>query len=217
MTHRLGLLSVLVSVFFLSATVFAASPVPFLPHQHAPYYHGGNDGPISMATAPDGSLWAVWSYTHGAETDIAVSKAIGNTWTAPVLLGADNGRTDLDPRIAFTRLGTPVVTWWMKSTLDVHAMVMLSFLQHGSWSHAYPHSDPSQDARHPAFITGNEALSLAFELTNPITGDSSISIAPVREPEPTGGTNGPDPIPTIGLPVGDIPGTIPEGTIEQKR
>ncbi len=211
MTRRLVTIAALVLLF--ASTALAGSTLANLPHANAPYYHDDADGPISMTTAPDGSLWAVWSYSSGSSVDIAFSRSIGRTWTPPVLLGYDNGRTDLDPRIAFTAQGTPVLSWWQDATLESSAAVVVSFFIEDSWTYPATISDPLCNASNPAFLANGIETSVAFLELDPGTGESSISIAPIHDPDPAGGANGPDPIPTIGVPIGNDPEDPPDNTV----
>ena len=199
MTRRLVFLSAILLMTLLPA-LGSSAPAGMLPHEKAPYYLGQSDGPISMTLDPQGTMWAVWAYDNGAETDIAVTHSIGDTWSVPMLLGVYNGRDDLDPRLAFMPDGTPVLAWWQTGIPDDPSSldrVLLSFFIDGKWTIPGQLSQPENHGRQPNFFDSGEELEIGFLQIDPTTGRSEIDIRPVEKPQPGGGTNGPDPLPTF--------------------
>ncbi|MDQ7007628.1 MAG: hypothetical protein Q9Q40_10375 [Acidobacteriota bacterium] len=210
MTRRLVLLTMMLSLATLPA-LGASAPGGMLPHDKAPYYLGPTDGPISMTVDPTGTMWAVWAYDNGAETDIAITRSIGDTWSVPVLVGVYNRRDDRDPRIAFMADGTPVLGWWQAGADDDPTSfdrVLLSFFLDGEWSAPVQLSLPDAHGRQPNFFDTGADLEVGFLQIDPATGRSEIDIRPVEKPRPGGGTNGPDPLPTFTI-GGDE--EVPEG------
>lgn len=196
MIRRYSLLMMLILLAILPAAM-AADPGQ-LPHQFAPYYQNEDDGPVSMTLDSQGTMWAVWSYANGLEEDLAICRSIGNTWSPPSLLGVLNGRDDLDPRLSFTQEGIPVLAWWQPGDGEnLRDRVLLSFLVDGEWTRPAQYSDPALNGRQPNFFDSGIDLTVGFLQIDPGTGESGISIAPVKLPEPGGGTNGPDPVPTF--------------------
>jgi hypothetical protein len=184
------------------AALAEASRASRVPHSHAPYYHGDDDGPLAMAQAPDGTLWSVWSYQRAGQHDIAVSRSIGRTWTAPTLLGEVDGWNDRDPQIAFLGDGTAVVTWWQQRA-GSHSRVMLSLRIGERWTTPRPVSDPGVNASQPRLYSDEGEVSVGFITEDPRTGAGGFSLLPVSPIRPNGGTNGPDPIPTITITPGE--------------
>jgi len=166
-----------------------------------PDFHAGADGPVFMATDPAGAVWAVWSYRHGLETDIAVSRAVGRTWTAPQLLGTANGLDDLDPRIAFMPNGEPVVAWWQDGPAAGDEQIVLSRMFSGTWSPAAVIAAPAKNPNFAGFDADGSLVLVSTPCAPEGQGGGmqihGVSWAPVGEQEPDGGTNGPDPMPTI--------------------
>ncbi len=202
---------ILLLVSFFAAVPAAADPdiAPLRPTGLTPDYHGEEDGPVYMATDPEGNLWAVWSYRNGIESDIAVTRNVGRTWLPPVLLGAGNGRNDLDPRIAFDVLGRAVVTWWQEGTEDALPRVLLSRLEDGVWKGPWVWSPEGVPAHHPNIFPGDDGqLHVAYIDDGNVIHANGVDIKPIDRPDPDGGTNGPDPIPS--LVVGD-PDDLPGG------
>lgn len=215
MTRKL-LVPCLVLCFVLvavSTPAEASSRASRLPHSHAPYYHGDGDGPIAMAQAPDGTLWAVWSYARGGEFDVAVSRSIGRTWTPPELIGSNNGWNDRDPQIAFLTDGSAIITWWQEGRGEV-ARVLVSCQSGAGWTSPEVMSDPGLAAQQPRLYTEGESVSVGFITMDPATGEGGFTLRPVPSNRPKGGTNGPDPIPTISiLPGQGSPPEDPQGTV----
>ena len=59
------------------------------------------DGPMSTVAAPDGSLWAVWSYRASGEYDIAIaSLSAAGTWGEPTFFGRRDGVDEIAPALA---------------------------------------------------------------------------------------------------------------------
>ena len=173
-----------------------ASRASRMPHSRAPYYHGDADGPLTMAQAPDGSLWSVWSYRQAGGHDVAISRSIGRTWTSPELLGQADGWDDRDPQIAFLEDGTPLVTWWRQRQGGV-SQVMVSVRTGDGWSTPRAISDPDLHGRQPRLYSEEGEVAVGFITEDPLTGAGGFSLIPVTPTRPHGGTNGPDPIPTI--------------------
>jgi hypothetical protein len=177
-----------------------------LPHSHAPYYHGDDDGPVSMAQSPGGTLWAVWSYRHGGELDVAVSRSIGRTWTPPQVIDGLDGWDDRDPQIAFLPDGSALVTWWQQRR-DGASRVLVALVSGSETSSPRVVSAPDVNARQPRLYTEGESISVGFITENPDTGEGGFTLMPVSPNRPNGGTNGPDPIPTISIQPGETPPT----------
>lgn len=169
-------------------------------------YRSEQDGPSFQAIGPDGTLWAVWSYSRGLESDLAISYAIGRTWTVPVLLGQQNGMLDLDPRISFTADGTPVVVWWQRSLDEPGSKrAVVSWYVDGVWTAPVP-LNAGRPASYPfPYPTPRSpsGLGVGYTIDDGSLGSEDIPEEPPpgagADPMPNGGAEGPEPIPTISV------------------
>ncbi len=197
MIRRAALVSLLLACTVALPTL-AASPLAGIQHDLPPYLHGDGDGPLAMAVSPTGQMWAVWSYRYGGEFSVAVTRSLQRTWDTPTFIGALNGKDELDPKLAFLFDGTPVLTWWVPSQDTTPSGVYLSYLVSDGWTVPLLASSPGMNAERPAFLQNETATTLAFIEFDPNPSVPGIVRAiPVTPPSKTGGTNGPDPIPTI--------------------
>lgn len=172
-----------------AAATSAVAPAP-------DYRDAAQDGPSFMSVDAQGRTWAVWSYRRGLEVDVAVSRAIGRTWTSPEIVGSA-GTDDLDPRIGFRADGTPVLVWWQAGAEAGQGRVLAAVLENGRWSAPVP---VAEGVRPALFFTAN-GLTLAFvDLEGtlrslPLEPQVSRGTYTYREPPDT--SNGPDPLPTV--------------------
>jgi len=169
-----------------------------------PTYHDRlqSDGPVFMAEDPAGRLWAVWSYREGGEWDIAVSRAVGRTWTAPQLLGVANGKDDLDPRLLFLDDGTGVLVWWQRGPLPEDQVVVSSFvdLRVGTtWSAPQRLSDRNEAASRPNLFVAQGTPLVGYTSTplDPTDPGPGVALRPIHRPRPDGGAEGPEPWPDV--------------------
>lgn len=91
------------------------------------------DGAVATTIAPDGRVWAVWSYRASGEFDVAVaSKDLAGAWSAPTFIGRRDGIDQLEPAIAIDSAGSLYLAY---STRFPQA-VLLATLPAGSteWS-----------------------------------------------------------------------------------
>lgn len=204
------LLAPLVAVVLCASAALAGSPPVARPAGLTPDYRAEGDGPVTMAVDPAGRMWAVWAYAQGGEFDVAVSVSHGRVWTFPTLLGVANGRSDVDPRIAFLPNGSPVVVWWQEAGDHGGPRVMQSAALAGVFSTP---TAVRENARQPAILaTGSDNLTLGWvdgsgAVQTQVSPVSPIHVGPgsTEEPEPAGGTNGPDPMPTRIIKLPDSP------------
>jgi hypothetical protein len=190
----------------------AGSPPVSRPAGLTPDYRAEGDGPVTMAVDPAGRMWAVWAYAQGGEFDVAVSVSDGRVWTFPRLLGVANGRNDVDPRIAFLPNGTPVVVWWQEATATAGPRVMQSVARTGE----FPLPTVVRDgARQPAILAATSlSLTLGLIEDSGTVSTMQVPMTPIpvgpgwrEKPSPDGGTNGPDPMPTLVIKPPDGPQT----------
>lgn len=166
----------------------------------SPDFHGPADGPVFMALDRQGNMWATWAYRNGGEYDIALSQMVGQTWTFPELLGYGNGRDDLDPRVNFTPNGRAIIVWWQAETPYSSPVAVFSFLASGEWTVPRPLDSNLPGTSNPGVVSSTDD-SFVYTMLNaagePLLGN--IKFLPGRKPRPrpNGGSNGPDPMPTI--------------------
>jgi hypothetical protein len=161
------------------------------------------DGPVFMGTAPDGEVWSVWSYTSGSSADIAVSRWLGNNWSNPEMIGEGNNLRDLDPKVLFLRDETPAVVWWQEFDDGTPSRVVVSYRESNEWTAPESLSPEGISARSPSvFSTPGDDPLVGYVVDDFERERSNVYLTPLRSAEPgepagDGGTNGPDPIPTL--------------------
>lgn len=155
------------------------------------------DGAVFTAYDGQGTLWAVWTYRRGLERDIAVSYMIGRTWSVPEILGTNNGLDDLDPRIGFSH-GFPVVIWWQDGPQQGDERVVMSTRANNRWNTPVQLSDGP--GSHPQIFNSsadeNGNVGYGYIATDGTYKAGGVEVKPV-DPKPEGGSDGPDPFPTI--------------------
>lgn len=208
--RRQRILALLIAVMLCAGAALAGSPPVARPAGLTPDYRAEGDGPVTMAVDPAGRMWAVWAYAQGGEFDVAVSVSDGRVWTYPTLLGVANGRDDVDPRIAFLPSGSPVVVWWQAPNATAGPRVMQSVARAGEFPAP---TVVRENARQPAILaTSTTSLTLGLvddsgEVQTQQSPLSPINVGPGWRdmPGPDGGTNGPDPMPTLVIKPPDSP------------
>lgn len=163
---------------------------------NVPVFHQGlaeQDGPVFMAAAPNGELWAVWSYRRGLEIDIAISRCgAGGTWSAPELMGRPLV-DDVEARLVFLPDGTAVLAW--TELRDGKGRVVVMVLRDGAW--ITPANQVERPGVQPSLFVTGRAVTLAW-----IGNDGVLqwSVLDTEQPRQAlaggGGNNGPDPIPS---------------------
>jgi hypothetical protein len=155
------------------------------------------DGEPHFAADSQGGWWATWSLAdRGRDRDVVVAHFDGATWSPFQWVTGDDGRTDLDPRIAVLSTGEPVVVWWRKGAReDRTPHVLVSVLRHGAWSAPAMVSAPGTPAWQPGLRAEGTDLYVAFQTAEGILIER-LSLAP--PPSTQGGTNGPSPFPGRG-------------------
>jgi hypothetical protein len=199
---RNSILALLIVVTLCTGTALAGLPPVARPAGLTPDYRAEGDGPVTMAVDPAGRMWAVWAYAQGGEFDVAVSVSDGRVWTFPTLLGVANGRNDIDPRIAFLPNGVPVVVWWQEGDATAGPSVLQSV---GNAQGFAPATTVRIGARQPQILATSAGsvtlglLSASGDVQTMQSPTTPIQVGPGwrDKPSPDGGTNGPDPMPTL--------------------
>jgi len=112
--HR-AFLSLLVSVAALTGPSYAGSQnskssgaAGSAPAEHVSQI----DGPVALATGPDGRTWAVWAVRTPGEFDLAISsRDASGAWSAPAYLGSRNRTDEIDPSVAVDENGSVYVAF----------------------------------------------------------------------------------------------------------
>lgn len=169
-----------------------------------PIYHDADrDGPIYMTRDLSGGLWAVWAFHNGLNVEVAVSRAVGFTWSNPTLLGEANGAADLDPRLEFLADGTGVLVWWQRPDDGASSnRVMFSRLVGSEWTDPAQLSPEGVAASRPSIFLSESGTAAVGYVVTSLGGPSRVEITELgtllsTPPNDTGGSNGPDPIPTV--------------------
>lgn len=154
------------------------------------------DGEPTFAADGQGGWWAAWSLAdRNRDRDVVVSYFDGATWSPYQWVTGDDGRHDMDPRIAVLSTGEPAVAWWQKgSREDRTPHVLVSVLRGGSWSEPLMVSAAGTAAWEPGIRAEGTDLYVAFQTPQGILIER-ISLA---RPVAAGGTNGPSPFPGRG-------------------
>jgi hypothetical protein len=124
------------------------------------------DGAPNIALHPKtGFPWVVWSMNIANQKRIGFATWDGKRWTSPALVvqPADpHGRDQLDPRISFTPLGAPLLTWWVEGPT---AALRFSTLIGGRWSPPLALGNRETDSRRPVHTLdgAGETLFLSYE------------------------------------------------------
>jgi hypothetical protein len=159
---------------------------------------GRADGAPSVAEHPlTGLPWAVWAYNEGGDYELAFAFFDGGTreWIGPILLGgASNGVADMEPTLAFSPDGRPLVAWWRMSADGSEQSVWFTSRQNGVWMPPARLSSARENARKPALALTADSLIVAFETDRGVRIRTfPAASALVGGFEPAGGADGPDP------------------------
>lgn len=149
----------------LAGTALAADSRARTPLRHV---DGGLDGAPRLVTHPvDGSRWAVWSYHHGSEYDIALS-ILGRdgAWTEPVFLGLDDRRDQVEPAIAIDSRGNVHVAYATAETGRISLRTLPAGAQ--TWSAPIVVSPAGEIAGEPALRIVGDRLVIAFRAADGI-------------------------------------------------
>ena len=157
------------------------------------------DGALSTLTAPDGRVWAVWSYRAAGEFDIALSsRGADNTWSVPVFLGRRNGSDEIDPVLAIDGLGSIYVAFATRSPAQVAVAVLR--VGSGRWSDPLVVSG-TESASDPALRIVGDRLVAAFRtLRGTAIIDLPIVLGDARIRGIQDGPEGVDPLGSTGAP-----------------
>jgi hypothetical protein len=199
------LVSTLILAIVTVGSAFAAAPRSVDSRSSVTVPQGFSDrwdGPISMAVDKQGAMWGVWSYRRGLEIDIAVARLVGRTWTAPELIGTGNGVADLDPRITFVG-EIPFVTWWQDGPALRDERVVFAIRWNNTWVGPIQINTEGIPGSRPNIFGGDDdEVTIGWVDPDGVLHGNGVQIKP-KDPEPEGGTIGPDPLPSIV--VGDPP------------
>ena len=155
------------------------------------------DGPVATTLAPDGRLWAVWSYRFAGEFDVAIVSrdAAGGVWSQPSFFGRRDGVDQLEPSLAVDGSGSVYLAY---STGNPHA-VAVTTLPAGSsvWT------QPVVLSSHPGVATPSirlvrDRLVVAYRTSRGV----ALTDLPALPPPamlPRGIQDGPDSVDPLGL------------------
>jgi len=108
--------------------------------------------------------WAVWSRFNGSDYDLVYSSWTYNEWSgvSRVTLGSLGG-DDLDPSLAFSRAGRPLITWWNQDAEDGHGTVYFSMFIETGWVVPLQVSHDSVGGRHPSIEIENGIIVIHYD------------------------------------------------------
>ena len=135
----------------------------------------------------------VWSRFNGTDYDL-VYASWRYAWSpiSPVT-SASLGGDDLDPSVAFSRVGFPVIAWWNRDLEDGHGTVYYSIFGGTGWQAPVKISDDSVGGRNPVIEVGNGTFLIHY---TPDDGSGLISY-PLSMTDPTTITDDIDPQGTL--------------------
>jgi len=133
--------------------------------------------------------WAVWSRFNGTDYDLVYSSWT-YAWssirrvTREILRG-----DDLNPSLAFTTVGQPLIAWENRDLDDGHGSVYVSLFAAGNWTDPLKISDDSVGGRRPTIEITNDTIVIHY-----YSDDASRRIShPLVEIDPTTITDDIDP------------------------
>lgn len=118
---------------------------------------------VGEQSQPPHHPWAVWSRFNGSDYDLVYS-----SWTyawraisrvAPGPMSGD----DLDPSLAFSGAGQPLVAWWNRDIQDGHGTVYFSAYAGVAWLNPLKISDDSIGGRHPTIEVENGTIIIHYD------------------------------------------------------
>ena len=178
---------ILVSVLAVATAAQARSVDPQVTPSR---YLGHMDtGLVSVVSPVDGRLWSAWTYRSGAESDIAVSvRSTSGIWSEPVFLGFGDGKSQLDPAIAFDPWGNLYIAHTVRET-GVLQVVRLAI---GATRMSSPVivSAPGERAASPTMMATVQSVVIGYRI-----GPKVVLRAIPLTAEPFGIQDGPDGFP----------------------
>jgi hypothetical protein len=170
------------------ATAAQARPVD--PDAPSRYLGHGVDSGLVFATSPlDGRLWSAWTYRSGAESDIAVSvRDASGIWSEPVLLGAGDGKSQIDPALVFDARGNLYVAHTVRETGSLLVMKLAA----GATRMSSPvHVSPAgARASSPTLMLSGNSLVVGYRIGRRV----ELNSLPLKS-DPFGVQDGPDGFP----------------------
>jgi len=191
------------------------------------------DGPlVQMQNDLDGSLWSAWAYRSGGEYDVAVSVLHSDgVWSEPLMLGANDGRDQLDPALAVDANGSIYVAFSDQTAAGSTISVAVHLAGSNHWS-LISNFASGHELSAPELMIVGDRLIIAYRdqqqvglVQLPLTAPESNSTHSIYDgPDPTTsheeeGESGSDGGPEMGPPQGDseiIPITS-DGPRSQRR
>jgi len=180
---------VLICTLAVAATAVHARPTDSSSTPSRYVGHGVDSGLVTLSSPLDGRLWSAWSYRAGAESDIAVSVRDANgVWSEPVFLGLGDGKSELDPALAFDADGNLYVAHTVRETGEL----MVSKLVAGATRMSSPLrvSAPGERAVAPTLMPTSQGLVIGYR----VGGRVVIRIIATTS-QPFGIQDGPDGFP----------------------
>ena len=166
-------------------------PPRYLPH--------ALDGEVvQVSNEVDGRAWSAWAYRNGAEYDLAVSvSTVPGVWSAPRLLGLDDGLDQSQPALAVDPRGAIYLAYSLgDGTLAVRTLPPFSVV----WSDGVRVHIADRALTDPSLLVVGESLVLGYRdgqdvelLSLPLVQPVGTTGSSIYDgPDPTGGSKDDD-------------------------
>jgi hypothetical protein len=137
--------------------------------------------------------WAVWSRFNGTDYDLVYS-SWDYSWNAISEVSRESLRgDDLNPSLAFDRVGRPLLAWWNRDADDGHGTIYLSMFLESGWSEPVQISNEETGGRYPTIMMERGNIVIEYE-----SDDGSMQMTfQIQSPNPTTITDDIDPQATL--------------------
>lgn len=157
-------------------------------------YLPGSDRSLVQLTNPvDGTLWSVWSYSNGAEFDLAISATAveGNT-TELLLIGEADHFDQSEPALTVDANGTLYLAY-TEQVGRAGKRLVVSALPFGgtTWTFPVTMSGPARGLGSPALAVVSDRVVLAFQVRD---GIEILDLPPLQLSYDMNFTDDPDPV-----------------------
>ncbi len=116
--------------------------------------------------------WVVWSRFNGSDYDLVYSSWT-YAWSRILRVTPESLRgDDLDPSLAFSSAGQPLIAWWNRDVEDGHGTVYFSMFVETGWLEPLQISDDSIGGQHPSIGIEDGTIVIRYD-----SDDGSLRIS----------------------------------------
>jgi len=164
------------------------------------------DAQLVRLAAPDGRVWAAWSYDAGAESDLAVAaRSVDGIWSEPIFVGTGDGMDQTHPTLAMDARGNLYLACGVRNGASIALSIRSAAT--GTWSAPARISPVGEFASRPTMRVIGDRLVVSYRTA----AGSALRDFPLLQEEatPNGIQDGPDILPPTGNNSGG--GPVPVG------